>query len=209
MASGYFRSLRFDASTLVGAMLGLALLVPAGSAQAQAQKVDVDLEHAAVTWTISHGGFTSVMGQFRQINKAEMTFDRKDPSNSKVSVEIEAASIDSNHAYRDNWIRSEAELDVWKHRTITFESTKIEKTGENTGKMTGNLTMHGVTHPVTMDVAYNKSGLHLSKKYTIDGFTAKGKLKRTDYGMKAFIPWIGEEVEFVIQFETKRPNDPT
>jgi len=209
MAFGIFRSAPAYGGTLLGASVGLMLLLPSAPALAQAQKVNVDLEHVAVTWSISHGGFSSVMGQFRQINKAEMTFDRKDPSNSKVSVEIEAASIDSNHPYRDNWIRSEAELDVWKHRTITFESTKIEKTGENTGKMTGNLTMHGVTHPVTMDVTYNKSGLHLSKKYTIDGFTAKGKLKRTDFGMKAFIPWIGEEVEFVIQLETQRPNDPT
>ena len=209
MVFGHFRYLPFNAATLVAAALALGLLLPAAPAQAQPQKVDVDLEHVAVTWTISHGGFSSVMGQFRQINKAEMTLDRKDPANSKVSVEIEAASIDSNHAYRDNWIRSETELDVWKHRTIAFESTKIEKTGEKTGKMTGNLTMHGVTHPVTMDVTYNKSGMHLSKKYTIDGFTAKGKLKRTDFGMKAFIPWIGEEVEFVIQLESKRPNNPT
>jgi len=209
MGFGYFRSLRFGAPSLVAASLGVALLLPPGVAQAQPQQVEVDLEHVAVTWSVWHGGFSLVMGQFRQINKAEMTFDRKDPSNSKVSVEIEAASIDSNHAYRDNWIRSEAELNVWKHRTINFESTKIEKTGENTGTMTGNLTMHGVTHPVTMDVTYNKSGMHLSKKYTIDGFTAKGKLKRTDFGMKAFIPWIGEEVEFVIQLESKRPNDPT
>jgi len=209
MVFGHFRCVPINAATLIAAALSVALLLPAASAQAQPQKVDVDLEHVAVTWTISHGGFSSVMGQFRQINKAEMTLDRKDPANSKVSVEIEAASIDSNHAYRDNWIRSETELDVWKHRTITFESTKIEKTGEKTGTMTGNLTMHGVTHPVTMDVTYNKSGLHLSKKYTIDGFTAKGKLKRTDFGMKAFIPWIGEEVEFVIQLESKRPNDPT
>ena len=107
----------------------------------------------------------------------------KTPTNSKVNVEIEAASLDSNHAYRDNWARSEALLDVWKFRTINFESTKIEKTGENTGKMTGNLTMHGVTQPVTMDVTYNKAGMHLSKKYSIDGFTAKGKLKRSDFGM--------------------------
>lgn len=206
---GCFRFMPSGSATLLAAAFGLALLLPATPAHSQAQKVDVDLEHVAVTWTVSHGGFSLVMGQFRQINKAEMTFDRKDPANSKVSIEIEAASIDSNHAYRDNWIRSEAELDVWKHRTITFESTKIEKTSENSGKMTGNLTMHGVTHPVTMDVTYNKSGLHLSKKYTIDGFTAKGKLKRTDFGMKAFIPWIGEEVEFVIQLESKRPNDPT
>jgi polyisoprenoid-binding protein YceI len=209
MMFGHVRRVPLKAAAYIAVMLSLGLLLAAAPAAAQPQKVDVDLEHVAVTWSISHGGFSSVMGQFRQINKAEMTFDRKDPANSKINVEIEAASIDSNHAYRDNWIRSEAELDVWKHRTITFESTKIEKTGENTGKMTGNLTMHGVTHPVTMDVTYNKSGLHLSKKYTIDGFTAKGKLKRTDFGMKAFIPWIGEEVEFVIQLESKRPNDPT
>jgi polyisoprenoid-binding protein YceI len=209
MIFGHVRRVPLKAAAYIAVMLSLGLLLAAAPAAAQPQKVDVDLEHVAVTWSISHGGFSSVMGQFRQINKAEMTFDRKDPANSKINVEIEAASIDSNHAYRDNWIRSEAELDVWKHRTITFESTKIEKTGENTGKMTGNLTMHGVTHPVTMDVTYNKSGLHLSKKYTIDGFTAKGKLKRTDFGMKAFIPWIGEEVEFVIQLESKRPNDPT
>jgi polyisoprenoid-binding protein YceI len=209
MMFGYFRCAPGNGTAFVASAFALALLFAAAPANAQPQKVDVDLEHVAVTWTISHGGFSSVMGQFRQINKAEMTLDRKDPANSKVSVEIEAASIDSNHAYRDNWIRSETELDVWKHRTITFESTKIEKTGEKTGTMTGNLTMHGVTHPVTMDVTYNKSGMHLSKKYTIDGFTAKGKLKRTDFGMKAFIPWIGEEVEFVIQLESKRPNDPT
>lgn len=209
MAFGHFRKVPLNPTTLLAASLGLALLLPAGAAKAEPQKVEVDLEHIAVTWSVSHGGFSWVMGQFRQINKAEMIFDRKDPANSKVSVEIEAASIDSNHAYRDNWIRSDAELNVWKFRTITFESTKIEKTGENTGRMTGNLTMHGVTHPVTMDVTYNKGGLHLSKKYSIDGFTARGKLKRTDFGMKAFIPWIGEEVEFVIQLESKRPNDPT
>ncbi|MPZ56408.1 MAG: hypothetical protein GEU91_07875 [Rhizobiales bacterium] len=122
---------------------------------------------------------------------------------------VEAASLDSNHYFRDNWARSDASLNVWKFKTINFESTKIERTGDNTGRMTGNLTMHGVTHPITMDVTYNKGGKHLSGKYSIDGFTAAGTLKRTDFGMKAFIPWIGEEMEFIIQFEAHRPNDPS
>lgn len=207
MSFGVFRYLTLRSTTLFAAALGLALWLPAGAAQAQ--KVEVDLEHTSVHWSISHAGFSKVTGQFRQINKAEMAFDRKDVSKSKVSVEIEAASLDSNHAFRDNWARSEASLNVWKFRTITFESTNIEKTGENTGKMTGNLTMHGVTHPVTMDVTYNKGGLHMSKKYSIDGFTAKGQLKRSDFDMKAFIPFIGDEIDFVIQLEMKRPNDPT
>src|SRR5512145_1734553 len=106
MLFGSFWRVPSKAAAFMAAALGLGLLV-AAPASAEPQKVDVDLEHVAVTWSISHGGFSSVMGQFRQINKAEMTFDRKDPANSKINVEIEAASIDSNHAYRDNWIRSE------------------------------------------------------------------------------------------------------
>jgi polyisoprenoid-binding protein YceI len=196
----------FRTITVATLAAGLSL---ATAAQAQAPKQDVDLDHVSVIWSVSHGGFSKVTGQFRQINKVEFVFDRSDVSKSSVKVEIEAASLDSNHAYRDNWARSEAELNVWKFRTITFESTKIEKTGDNTGRMIGNLTMHGVTHPVTMDVTYNKGGKHISGNYSIDGFTATGKLKRSDFGMKAFIPWIGEDIEFVIQLEAKRPNDPS
>lgn len=193
-------------STAVAGAFGLALLLPFAGAQAQERRVDLD--HVSIHWSIGHGGFTKVTGQFRQINKATLDFNREDVSKSKVSVEIEAASLDSNHHFRDNWARSEASLNVWKFRTITFESTKIEKTGDNTGSMTGNVTMHGVTHPVTMNVVYNKGGKHLSGKYSIDGFTATGMLKRSDFGMKAFIPWVGDEIEFVIQFEALRPNDP-
>jgi polyisoprenoid-binding protein YceI len=183
-----------------------ALAFASSSAQAAPMSQKVDLDHVSVHWSVGHGDFTKVTGQFRQINKVEFTFDRDNVANSKVTVEIEAASLDSNHYYRDNWTRSEASLNVWKFRTITFVSTKIEKTGDNKGKMTGDLTMHGVTFPITMDVVYNKGGKHLSGKYSIDGFTATGKLKRSDFGMKAFIPWIGDEIDFVIQLEAHRPN---
>jgi polyisoprenoid-binding protein YceI len=192
--------------TVVAGALGLALLLPLAGAQAQERRVDLD--HVSIHWSIGHGGFTKVTGQFRQINKATLDFNREDVSKSKVFVEIEAASLDSNHHFRDNWARSADSLNVWKFRTITFESTKVEKTGDNTGTMTGNLSMHGVTHPVTMNVVYNKGGKHLSGKYSIDGFTATGMLKRSDFGMKAFIPWVGDEIDFVIQFEALRPNDP-
>jgi polyisoprenoid-binding protein YceI len=205
-----FARIRAAAVTAIagfGVTLGLALL-PAGTLRAAPLKQTVDLSHVSIVWSIGHGGFTKVMGQFRQINSAEFTFDRQDVSKSSVKVDIEAASLDSNHYFRDNWARSEACLNVWKFPKILFSSTKIEKTGDNKGRMTGDLTMHGVTKPVTMEVTYNKGGKHLSGKYSIDGFTATGMLKRSDFDMKAFIPWIGDEIEFVIQFEAQRPNDP-
>jgi polyisoprenoid-binding protein YceI len=203
-----FRNARPVPKRVLAAALGLTLL-PLAASQAEPRKQEVDLDHVSILWSISHGGFSQVAGQFRQINKVDFTFDRDDVSKSGVTVEVEAASLDSNHGFRDNWARSEASLNVWKFRTIKFESAKIEKTGDQTGKMTGNLTMHGETHPITLDVTYNKGGKHLSGKYSVDGFTAKGMLKRSDFGMKAFTPAIGDEVEFVVQFEAKRPNDPS
>ena len=207
-----FRIFRNGPAMAVATLLvtqSLAMLLPSTGAQAEPRKQEVDLDHTTIFWTVSHGGFTKVMYQFRKINKVDFAFDLSDVSKSSVKVEIEAASLDSNHPYRDNWARSEAELNVWKFRTITFESTKIEKTGDNAGRMTGNITMHGVTKPVTMNVTYNKGGKHVSGKFSIDGFSAQGKLKRSDFELKAFSPWIGDEIEFTIQFEALRPNDPT
>lgn len=207
-----FRTVRIVPTLAVATMivtLGLAMLLSSVDARGEPRKQEVDPDHTTIFWTVSHGGFTKVMYQFRKINKIDFAFDPSDVSKSSVKVEIEAASLDSNHAFRDNWARSEAELNVWKFRTITFESTKIEKTGDKVGRMTGNLTMHGVTKPITMDVTYNKSGKHVSGKFSIDGFSAQGKLKRSEFELKAFAPWIGDEIEFTIQFEAVRPNDPT
>jgi polyisoprenoid-binding protein YceI len=207
-----FRNFRIGLAMVVTTLCvtqSLFMLLSPSGAQSEPRKQEVDLDHTTIFWTVSHGGFTKVMYQFRKINKVDFTFDPSDVSKSSVKIEIEAASLDSNHPFRDNWARSEAELNVWKFRTITFESTKIEKTGDNVGRMTGSLTMHGVTQSVTMNVTYNKGGKHISGKYSIDGFSAQGRFKRSEFELKAFTPWIGDEIEFTIQFEALRPNDAT
>jgi polyisoprenoid-binding protein YceI len=196
---------RFAAfAVVVGIGFGLA----GATASAEPMEQKIDMTHTSVHFNVWHGGFTPVSYFFRAVESFDLTFDREDVSKSKVKVVIDAASLDSNHFYRDNFTRSETFLNVKKFPKATFESTKISKTGDNTGKMTGNLTLMDQTKEVTFDVTYNKSGKHLSGKYTIDGFTAKGTFKRTDFGMKAFIPWVGDEIEVVVQVEAHRPNPP-
>src|SRR5918996_3198258 len=176
----------------LGAALALAGTPPAA---AEPRELGVDIAHTAVFWKISHGGFSQVIGQFRKIDLVEITFDPDNVANSKVRASIEAASLDSNHYYRDNFTRSDQFLNAREFKDITFESTEIRQTGENTGTMTGDLTLHGVTRPVTFDVTYNKTGEHLSGNYLIDGFSAQTTIKRSDFGIDAFIPWVGDEVE--------------
>jgi polyisoprenoid-binding protein YceI len=192
----------------LAAALGLATLTAGGAAQAE-MKPFVDRGHTSVHFNVTHGGFTPTIYQFRQIDKVDFYFDPKDPTKSRIGLVIDAASLDSNHYFRDNWARSAAELNVWKFPTITFTSTKVEKTGPNTGKVTGNLTMHGVTKPVTANVVYH-TGRHFNGKVTVHGFTATGTLKRSDFGLTAFtkvgnLNWIGDDIHFMVLIEQKRP----
>jgi len=187
--------------------MGLAALAVTGQARAE-MKPTVDRGHTSIHFRVTHGGFTPTIYQFRQIDKVEFTFNPDDVTKSKVAFVIDAASLDSNHYFRDNWARSAAELNVWKFPKITFTSTKVEKTGPNTGKVTGNLTLHGVTKEITANVKY-KAGRHFSGKVSVHGFVATGTFKRSDFGLKSFtkvgtLNWIGDEIQFTVLLEQKR-----
>jgi polyisoprenoid-binding protein YceI len=193
---------------IAAAILGLGLGFATPSS-AEPRKLEADLSHATVGWSIGHGGFSTVHGIFRNITKAEITFDPDNVANSSVVAAVEAASLDSNHYYRDNFTRSDKFLDVIKFNEISFVSTKIEKTGDNTGTMTGDLTLHGVTKPVTFNVTFNKTGDHLSGKYKIDGFSATATIHRSDFDVKAFLPWVAEDINITIDIEGIHSRQPS
>ncbi|HAB06424.1 MAG TPA: hypothetical protein DCE35_14110, partial [Alcanivorax sp.] len=81
-------------------------------------------------------GYSWLYGNFNEFT-GSFTVDEENPENSKVRAEIKTASIDSNHAERDKHLRSDDFLDVSEYPTATFESTRIEQTGERTAKITG------------------------------------------------------------------------
>ena len=84
------------------------------------------------------------------------------------------------------------------------KSTAIEVTGEGTGKLTGDLSLHGVTKPVTLDVTFNGSGTPPMTKIYVAGFDAVGTLKRSDFGIKNFVPLVGDDVKLLISCEFDR-----
>ena len=138
----------------------------------------------------------------------ELTLDENNPEAGQLTVRIETASLDTGHAYRDNFVRGPRFLDAVKHRYITFKSTKITKTGDKTAKVTGDLTMHGVTKPVTLDVTLNKKSKRPSGEDYL-GFGATASLNRLDWDITAFSkkspPAItGEVVDMVISAEFVR-----
>lgn len=167
----------------------------------------LDDAHASLTWKVSHVGLSYYTARFTDFD-AQITFDPKAPEQSKVTAAINPASVETDHPYPEqaDFDKELSEGEGWFNSNtfpkITFESTGIKHTGEDTGVMTGNLTFLGVTKPVSLDVTFNGAYAEqpFSKKPTL-GFSANGRLKRSEWGMTTYVPNIGDEVELLIEAE--------
>jgi polyisoprenoid-binding protein YceI len=61
-------------------------------------------------------------------------------------------------------------------------------------KVTGELNLHGVTKPVTLDVIVLKVGSNPRTQLPTVGFEATTTLKRSDFGLGAFVPQVSDEI---------------
>ncbi|KAA0570093.1 YceI family protein [Azospirillum sp. Sh1] len=160
----------------------------------------IDPAHTAVAFIVNHVGFSNVIGRFNTVG-GDVTFDKDAVEKSVVNVSIDTTSVDTNHAKRDEHLRSPDFFNAKEFPKMTFKSTKIEKTGDKTGKLHGDLTMLGVTKPVVLDIAFNKDGVSPASKLETAGFSARGTVKRTDFGMKYGAPAIGDDIQLLIEVE--------
>ncbi|MGA1858933.1 YceI family protein [Azospirillum sp. 11R-A] len=187
--------------TLFAAALFAATAVGAVSpAFAAPVSYKIDPAHTAVAFIVNHVGFSNVIGRFNTVG-GDISFDKDAVEKSTVSVTIDTTSVDTNHAKRDEHLRSPDFFNAKEFPKMTFKSTKIEKTGDKTGKLHGELTMLGVTKPVVLDVTFNKDGVSPASKLETAGFSARGTVKRTDFGMKYGAPAIGDDIQLLIEIE--------
>lgn len=180
----------------------LAVLALAPQAQADMRTYTIDPDHAAIAFKVEHIGYAMTLGQFLK-TEGRFSYDVDTKELGEVVVDVDAASVFSNHKARDKHIVSKDFLWVEKTPTITFRATASEATGDNTGTVTGDLTFRGETNPVTLDVTLNKVGPYPfgHKKETL-GISASGTLKRSDWGMTyAQGGIVGDEVELIIEIE--------
>lgn len=160
----------------------------------------IDPAHTAVAFIVNHIGFSNVIGRFNTVG-GDISFDKDAVEKSTVNVTIDSTSIDTNHAKRDEHLRSPDFFNAKEFPKLTFKSTRIEKTGDKTGKLHGDLTMLGVTKPVVLDITFNKDGVSPASKLETAGFSARGTVKRTDFGMKYGAPAVGDDIQLLIEIE--------
>jgi polyisoprenoid-binding protein YceI len=119
-----------------------------------------------------------------------------------VTATIGLASVDSNIRKLDEKLATSDYFDVAQYPTATFKSTRVEKgSTPDRLKVTGDLTLHGVTKPVTLDVDVVKVGPHPLRKGEAAGFDATATIKRSDFGIKTYLPMVADDVKLHIVAE--------
>ncbi len=137
--------------------------------------------HSEVIFKVRHMMISNVSGQFKKFDSTVET-DGDDISTAKATFTADVDSISTNNEQRDGHLKSPDFFDMENHPQVTFESTSMEKTGDDTYKLHGNLTMRGTTKQVTFDVEHG--GIMKDPWGNIRaGFTITGKVNRKDYGL--------------------------
>ena len=181
------------------AVIGVALMSSGFVQAADTYKMDTKDSHAFIQFKIQHLGFSWLLGRFNTF-EGEFVLDDANVENSNVSVNIDVASVDSNHAERDKHLRGADFLDVDKFPKASFVSTKIEKTGEKTAKITGDFTLKGITKPITLDAQYIGGGKDPWGGYR-QGFEATTQFKLKDFGIDYNLGPASQVVDIYISVE--------
>ncbi len=158
-----------------------------------------DPNHRYITFTYLHQGFSRPYLRWRDWT-GELTWNAEDPAASSIEVVIDAESIDSGVDDFDGHLKSADFFDVANHPEIAFVSTSVERTGATAGTVTGDLTIKGVTKPVTLTVAFNLAAAGRDGTPKL-GFSAKGTVKRSDFGVDKYVPYVSDEVDVIIEAE--------
>jgi polyisoprenoid-binding protein YceI len=173
----------------------------------------IDKTHTSVVFSVDHLGFSNYTASFDVID-AVMELDPKNPSAARLTATIPLASLDLpappdgflNDLLGPQW------FDAAKFPEIKFTSTTVTPVNATTADVAGYMSLHGVNQPVTMRVMFNGGYAgHTMDPNARLGFSAKGSLKRSLFGIEMGIPapgsnmGVGDEVRFAIETEFSGP----
>jgi polyisoprenoid-binding protein YceI len=182
---------------VAGMLLSSSLLMSA--AQAEDYVIDSKGSHAFIQFKIKHLGYSWLLGRFNDFT-GTFSYDEKNPSAAKITVDIDPASVDSNHAERDKHLRGEDFLHVEKFPEARFVSTSFEEKGNGKAVLKGDFTLHGVTRPITIDVEHIGHGKDPWGGYR-RGFAGTTSIALKDYNINYNLGPASREVELFLSIE--------
>lgn len=182
------------------------LALPAAMAQQVASKdpkavraghYRVEPFHTQVGFSISHFGFSNFSGLFSAAS-GTLVVDPADVAISRLDVSVPVDSVLTTVPALNKELKDAQWFDAARFPRATFVSTKVTRTGGTTATIIGDLTLHGITRPVTLKARLVGEGTNpLDRSFTV-GFDATGAVRRSDFGIKQYLPLLGDDVTLKI-----------
>jgi polyisoprenoid-binding protein YceI len=137
-------------------------------------------------------------GRFSRFS-GEVMVDPTVLTGGRITLNIDAASLDTGIEMRDNHLRSSDFFDVERFPTVGFQSVRIEAAGRR-ATVVGRLTLHGVTREIAVpiDVQISSTALVASGEFIVN---------RGEYAINynSFVNPIGNEVRVAFTFRARVP----
>jgi polyisoprenoid-binding protein YceI len=141
----------------------------------------IDPTHSRIGFVARHAMVTKVRGSFNEFEGSGY-LDAENPANSRLSLTIQVASIDTRNADRDGHLKSNDFFAMDRYPQISYVSTRVEQVDEATYRVTGDLTIKDVTRPVTIDFEYTGAAVDPfgNSRIGLEGATT---VNRKDWGV--------------------------
>lgn len=178
-------------STLLAAM--------SASALAASDVYTIDPHHTWPMFAVNHLGFSTQHGRFDDTH-GTVTLDFADKTGS-VDLTIDTKSLDMGFAEWNEHLSGPAFFNVAKYPTMTFKSDKLTFDGDKVVGADGQFTLLGVTHPLHVTVTNFHCGQHPMAHKMACGGNITADFKRSDYGMNAYVPMVGDDVTITVPVE--------
>ena len=143
---------------------------------------NIDPAHSVAEFKVKHMMIANVKGHFSKITGV-LTRDESNVANSSVEVSIEAASIETRDAQRDEHLKSADFFDVESHPFLSFKSNGIKQVQDGELSVGGDLTIHGVTRKVTFDIQGPTAPTKDPWGNTRIAVSGSTKINRKDFGL--------------------------
>jgi polyisoprenoid-binding protein YceI len=176
----------------------------------------IEPSHASLLFRVDHMGFSMYTARFTKFD-AQLAFDPQQAAAATLTATVDATSLETDFPFPDQvnfdeQLQGKDWLNSAEHPKITFRSKQVTMTGPNTARIDGELTLRGVTQPMSLEASFNGGypGMSMDPNARI-GFSARGTLERSAFGMTYGIPapgtnmGVGDTVEVIIEVEMSGP----
>jgi polyisoprenoid-binding protein YceI len=159
----------------------------------------IDGTHTLPRFSYDHQGYSTQLSRFDKTS-GKIVIDRVAKTGS-LDITIDATSVSTGYPLFNEHIQGEDFLSTAKYPQVTFTSSKVNFAGDKVATIDGTLTLKGVSKPVTLTVTSFLCKPHPMLKKEACGANATTVVKRSDFNMTKYVPYVGDEVTITVPVE--------